>query len=139
MTNLLTPVLALVVWTLIIWAIMYSRLIPHLRKKDVEPQTTRSPEGEWREALPEPVQYGMHNYNHLMEQPTIFYALMFYLHLAGMTAGWIVVLAWVYVICRIIHSLVQISSNKVMVRFTVFFVSTLALIAMSIGGIMGLL
>jgi hypothetical protein len=91
---------------------MYARLIPHLRDANVAPQSTRSPEGEWRGNLPERVKTGMHNYNHLLEQPTIFYALMFYLHLSSGTEVWVSVLAWAYVGLCIIHSLIQITQIR---------------------------
>lgn len=136
MYNFLTPVLALIAWTLIILVVMYSRLIPYLRDANVDSQSTRSPEGKWRKDLPERVQTGMHNYNHLFEQPTIFYALMFYLNLSGGTEAWVSVLAWLYVVLRVIHSLIQITTNQVMVRFTVFGVSTIALMAMAVRGVL---
>ena len=135
MDNFLTPVVVLIVWTLIILVVMYSRLIPHLREANVDSQSTRSPEGKWRGELPEHVQIGMHNYNHLFEQPTIFYALMFYLHLSGGTEVWVSVLAWLYVGLRVIHSLIQITINQVLFRFTVFALSTLALMVMAVRGV----
>lgn len=139
MHNFLTPVLALILWTLIIWIIMYSRLIPHLRKNNVESQSTRSPEGKWRTELPDNVQYGIHNYNHLLEQPTIFYALMFYLHLSVTNHSWSIYLAWTYVVLRIAHSIIQIVANNVMLRFTVFTLSTICLLILTVKEVLILL
>ena len=109
MSHFLAPVLALILWSLIIWCVMYARRIPAMQKAKIHPD----------------------NYNHLMEQPTIFYALMFYIALTGGESGLMGYLAWAYVILRVIHSLVQITSNKVMVRFAVFTLSTLVLIVMA--------
>ena len=72
------------------------------------------------------------NYNHLHEQPTVFYALAFYSHLAGAADTTNVNLAWSYVILRVVHSLVQNTANKVMIRFSVFSLSSLVLIAMTV-------
>ena len=132
MYQFLTPVLALIIWTLIIWCVMYARRIPAMSKARIAPDSAANPDGDWKDKLPGSVQYAAHNYNHLMEQPTIFYALMFYLQLSGMNDGLFAHLAWVYVILRVLHSLVQISINKVMIRFGLFTLSTLVLIVMAL-------
>lgn len=131
MSHFLTPVLALILWSLIIWCIMYARRIPAMQKARIAPDTAKSPDGDWKSKMPARAQYAAHNYNHLMEQPTIFYALMFYIALTGGESGLMGQLAWAYVVLRIIHSLVQITSNKVMIRFSVFTLSTLVLIVMA--------
>lgn len=131
MSNFLTPVLALIFWSLIIWAVMYARRIPAMQKAKINPDSAKSPNGDWKGLLPEKVQAAAHNYNHLMEQPTIFYALMFYIVLSGSESGLMLNLAWAYVALRVLHSLVQISAGKVMVRFSLFTLSTLLLIVMA--------
>ncbi len=135
MDNFLAPILALILWSLIIWVIMVSRFIPHLLINKVDPQSTRSPSGEWRKNLPERVLFSIDNYNHLFEQPTIFYALMVFLQITGGTEAWVSVLAWLYVGLRVIHSVNQISVNHVIARFAVFFLSTIVLIALSMRGL----
>ena len=132
MSHFLMPVLALIFWSLIIWCIMYARRIPAMQKARIAPDTARSPDGEWKSKLPERAQFAAHNYNHLMEQPTIFYALMFAAVLMEATTSLTLYFAWGYVALRVAHSLVQISSNKVMLRFGLFTLSTLALITMTV-------
>ena len=78
------------------------------------------------------------NYNHLHEQPTVFYALGFYSHLAGNGEGLLVVLAWAYVGLRIIHSVSQIILKSVVVRFSVFALSSLVLVAMAVLNVLAL-
>ena len=131
MSHFLTPVLALILWSLIVWCIMYARRIPAMQKAKIDPDSAKSPDGDWKSKMPESVQYAAHNYNHLMEQPTIFYALMFYIALTGGESSLMGYLAWGYVLLRVLHSLVQISSNKVMVRFSLFALSTILLIVMA--------
>ena len=132
MYNFLTPVLVLIVWSLIIWCVLYARRIPAMKAAKIAPDSARSPDGDWTSKLPNRAQYAAHNYNHLMEQPTIFYALMFYIQRSDLSDGWFAHLAWVYVILRIVHSLVQISVNKVIVRFTIFSLASLILIVMAV-------
>jgi len=131
MSHFLAPVLVLILWSLIVWAVMYARRIPAMQKAKIDPDSAKSPDGDWKAKMPEGAQYAAHNYNHLMEQPTIFYALMFYIALTNGESSLMGYLAWGYVILRVIHSLVQITSNKVMVRFSIFSISTIVLIVMA--------
>ena len=129
-TTFLAPVLALIIWTLLIWVLMYARRIPAMQAAKIDPETAKSPDGKWKEALPLSVQASAHNYNHLLEQPTIFYALMFYVTLTAQMSAPIFYAAWAYVALRVLHSFIQVSSGKVMLRFAVFTLSTLVLISM---------
>ena len=129
-TAFLAPVLALIIWTLLIWALMYARRIPAMQAAKIDPESAKSPDGNWKDQLPLSVQASAHNYNHLLEQPTIFYALMFYITLTAQMSTPIYYVAWGYVALRVLHSFVQVSSGKVMLRFTLFSLSTMALIAM---------
>jgi len=129
-TTFLTPVLALIIWTLLVWVLMYARRIPAMQKARIDPDTAKSPDGAWKEELPLSVQASAHNYNHLLEQPTIFYALMFYIAVTVQMSAPLFYAAWAYVALRVLHSFVQVSAGKVMLRFGLFTLSTLVLGAM---------
>ena len=129
-TTFLAPVLALIIWTLLIWVLMYARRIPAMQAAKIDPETAKSPDGKWKQDLPLSVQASAHNYNHLLEQPTIFYALMFYVSLTAQMSAPIYYAAWAYVLLRLIHSFIQVSSGKVLLRFAIFSLSTLVLIGM---------
>jgi len=131
-TAFLAPVLALIIWTLLVWILMYARRIPAMQAAKIDPDTAKSPDGAWKGQLPLSVQASAHNYNHLLEQPTIFYALMFYVTLTAQMSGPIFYAAWGYVVLRVLHSFIQVSSGKVILRFAIFSLSTLALIAIVI-------
>lgn len=103
-----------------------------MTKAGISPDAAQRPDGAWKQQMPDAPQFAAHNYNHLMEQPTIFYALMFYISLSEINDGLFAHLAWAYVILRILHSLVQITVNKVMVRFSIFTLSTIVLIVMAL-------
>lgn len=130
MHSLLTPVLALIVWTLIIWVWMYATRIPAMQAAKIDPATAKHPGS--LDGLPSRARAVADNYNHLMEQPTIFYAVVFYIVLAGHTDQLHIYLAWAYVGLRVVHSLVQNTVNAVPVRFTIFSLSTIALAAMAV-------
>ena len=123
------PVMALVLWTLVVWLWMYATRIPAMQKAKIDPQDaarTRTLD------LPPEVMWVSDNYNHLMEQPTIFYAAALAAQLAGQADGLNVGLAWAYVILRVVHSLIQCTVNVVMARFAVFSLATVVLAVMAI-------
>lgn len=134
--SILTPVLMLISWTLIIWAYMYARRIPAMQGAQIDPDSAKHPGS--LDSLPTRVRAAADNYNHLHEQPTVFYALALYSHLAGMADPLNVMLAWAYVGLRVLHSLVQITVNKVMVRFLLFALSSLALIVIAVRNLLAL-
>lgn len=128
MTNaILLPAAILVAWTLVIWVWMLMTRVPAMQKARLHPEKAKHTRSEVWNALPSEVRQVGDNYNHLMEQPTIFYALVMVLAVSG-EAGMIDAgLAWAYVGLRIIHSLWQVTRNVVMIRFYLFIASTLVL------------
>ena len=127
--DILRPVVVLLAWTMVMWLWMYATRIPAMSKAGIKPDDARKTKG-LDEALPPEVQWKAHNYNHLHEQPTVFYAVCLLLAMVGWGDGMNALLAWIYVGLRIIHSLVQATANKVMVRFVLFALSSLVLIAL---------
>lgn len=130
----LTPVLALIVWTFVLWLWMYVTRIPAMRTMGMGKFKTKDD----LKQLPARVQNIADNYNHLHEQPTVFYALAIYSHLVGMADPINVALAWSYVGIRIVHSLIQCTFNFIPARFLVFSAGTLVLVAMTVRNVMAL-
>src|SRR5215218_8646772 len=89
---ILAPVVALVAWSMLMWLWMYATRLPAIRamQMKLDPHAAR---GEQMASLPARVRWKADNYNHLMEQPTVFYAVALVLAVAGDTR-WAVVLAW---------------------------------------------
>jgi hypothetical protein len=100
-------------------------------KHRVPAQDAQSPRGAWRARLPENVNWVSDNFANLHEQPTAFYALMIVVFLMGQASEIALGLGWAYVALRVVHSLSQIIGNRVMVRFVLFLVSALVLIALA--------
>ncbi len=131
-SEILGPIVALAAWTMIMWLWMYVTRIPAMGKvpgldvKNVVGGTGRNLD----DVLPGKVQWIAQNYNHLHEAPTVFYAVALVLAIVGAGNGMNANIAWVYVGLRITHSLVQALWNRVMVRFSIFALSSLALIAL---------
>ena len=131
-TPILQPVVVLLAWTMVMWLWMYATRLPAMSKARVDAaslgrgNTARTLD----EALPPQVQWKAHNYNHLHEAPTVFYAVALLLALIGQGDGLNAAIAWGYVGLRIAHSLVQATMNIVLIRFVLFALSSLALIAL---------
>ncbi len=129
---LLGPVVALVAWTLVMlfWlAAVRGRMA---RRLGIDLMSRRGGRGQDLDGnVPPEAQWPAHNYIHLMEQPTLFYAIVLALVLMDFDAPINVWLAWGYVGLRVVHSIVQSTVNIVGLRFAIFFLSTLCLIGLT--------
>jgi len=128
---ILQPVIALVLWTFVMWAWLYATRIPAIAaaKKPMDPTMTAA---DLNAVIPARVRWKADNYNHLHEQPTLFYAVAITLAVAGAGAGWNLWLAWTYVAIRVGHSLIQALGNVIIVRFSVFMVGSVVLLILSV-------
>jgi len=136
MNTLIAPVMALVAWSLVIWLWMYVQRMPAMTKAGIKPQDARFPGS--LNGLPDMARQAADNYNHLMEQPTIFYAAALAIQVAGHGDALAVKLAWAFVGLRVLHSLVQVTVNIVLVRFLLFSLSTITLAWMVVRELMKL-
>lgn len=131
--EILKPLVALMGWTLVMWVWMYAVRIPAINR--LPKDGTADADVGWTGAkldalLPREAQWKAHNYNHLHEAPTLFYAVCLTLALIGQGEGLNAIIAWAYVGLRVAHSLWQATINRVVVRFALFALSTLALAAL---------
>jgi len=131
---ILLPVVCLVIWTIIQLIWMGSTRLPAIKAAKLGPDVGQRTV-ELGTQLPKEVQWKADNYNHLLEQPTAFYACALALALAGAGDGLNLYLAWAYVGLRVVHSIVHSTSNKVMLRFGLFLLGTLTLLAMAVNAV----
>ena len=130
---ILLPAIVLVLWSLLMLFWMAATRFAAMAKADVDLPSAVGGRGQDLEGvLPARVNWKAHNYTHLMEQPTIFYPTVIVLALMGADTGINLQLAWAYVVIRVLHSLVQALWNRVVVRFTLFLVSTVVLFWLAI-------
>jgi len=122
---LLRPVAVLASWTFVMEAWMYATRIPAISKYNVNTDDPRQCKKDLSEKLPATVRYIADNFNHLHEQPQVFYAVMLSLAMLGDDHPYTLYAAWGYTGLRIIHSLFQSIVNIVMVRFQLFATSSL--------------
>lgn len=127
---LLAPVVGLVIWSALMWAWMYLTRIPAIQSSGMV-LDGNAPRGEQMATLPARVRWKADNYNHLLEQPQLFYAIAISLAVLGDTSALSLALAWAYVALRVVHSLWQALVNVILVRFALFALSSLVLFALT--------
>ena len=131
--EILKPVVALVAWSLVMLVWLVVKRMPALKAAGIDIGKARGGRpGALDGIVPEQVQWPAHNYIHLMEQPTLFYAIALVLAVSGWGNGLNAWLAWAYVALRVAHSVVQATVNRIMIRFWLFAVSSLVLIALTL-------
>ena len=130
-TALLQPVIVLGLWSVVMMVVTISTRVRYMSNLDIAPEEAKHT-SDVAPKLPSNIRQIGDNYNHLHEQPTVFYAVAIAIALSGHGEDLQVQLAWAYVILRIIHSLIQSVYNNVMHRFIVFFISGIFIGAMAI-------
>ncbi len=138
--QMLAPAAVLILWTLVVLLWIIPARFGAIAKVDKSKLTRKEgARGQDLEGvIPDKANWPAHNHTHLHEQPTLFYATVVILAIMG--AGAIdVMLAWIYVGIRIVHSLWQILVNKIPVRFMLFLLASLALIALAVRAVMATL
>ncbi len=143
-SDIFEPVVVLALWTMIIWIWMYATRLPAMGRAGIDGKTMVGSTGRGlRDQLvakgEEKASWVADNYNHLHEAPTVFYAVAIVLALIGQGDGLNATIAWVYVGLRIAHSLLQILSNRVLVRFALFALSSIALLMLVVHASMAVL
>ncbi|GAO55704.1 MULTISPECIES: MAPEG family protein [unclassified Novosphingobium] len=129
--TILKPVVLLAAWTMVMWLWMYAKRIPAMNAAKIDSANLVGGTGKDLDAvLPPNIQWIAHNYNHLHEAPTVFYAVALVLAITGHGDGLNATLGWSYAGLRVVHSLVQATVNRVLVRFALFALSTFVLMAL---------
>lgn len=132
--SLLAPGAVLALWTLVMLGWIFATRFPALAKAGIDLKAA-PPGGRGANLegiLPPLTNWKSHNYTHLLEQPTLFYAVIIFLHLSGGATDLTRALAWAYVVLRIVHSLWQATVNRIPVRFALFALSSLCLLGLSL-------
>jgi hypothetical protein len=78
--------------------------------------------------VPDEIAVVNRNYMNLLELPVLFYVLCLSLYVTHRVGPVAVGLAWTYVGLRIVHSLIHLTTNRVIHRFYVFALSNVVLL-----------
>jgi len=130
-SEILKPVVVLIAWSLVMLVWMMAVRMPALKKLGIDmSKVSGGRPGVLDGVVPDKAQWPAHNYIHLMEQPTLFYAVALVIAFTGTGDGINAWLGWAYVGLRILHSIVQATINRVAIRFSLFTLSSLVLLAL---------
>lgn len=128
---ILKPVFAMALLTFVMALWLLVTRIPTMAKLKIHPQKGRDTT-ELRKLLPDAVNGPANNYNHLFEQPVVFYAVCLSLAVLNHADNFFVTCAWIYVALRVVHSIVQATIDIVTIRFYIFITSWVVLATMII-------
>ncbi len=128
---ILWPTFALVALMFSVYLMMFVKRFGHIRANP--PRDADLATGEAALRYFEPVEMPANNYRNLFEMPGLYFALVPLLLFTNQDSNVQVVLAWVYVALRCLHSFVHIGPKKVPVRALIFSLSALVLLAMWVG------
>lgn len=127
------PAITLVLWSLVMLGWLAVSRLPAMARAGVNLASTVGSRGvDLEGVVPDRVNWKSHNYTHLMEQPTIFYATAIILGVIGAGDGTNLTLAWAYVGLRVAHSIVQATWNRVVVRFALFCAASTVLLLLAV-------
>ncbi len=129
---LIAPVVTLGAWSLVVMMWMAMTRLPAMKKAGIGLDRRGGRGANLEGVIPDEVNWKAHNYQHLMEQPTIFYAIVFALILLDAAVPINIWLAWGYVGLRIAHSLIQGTVNIVKYRFLTFLLSSICLVGLTV-------
>jgi hypothetical protein len=135
---ILAPAAVLVLWSVFMMYWLMAARLPAMAKIGLD-LSKAAPGGRGQDIdpnLPPPVAWKSHNYAHLMEQPTVFYAAVAILAISGGASQMSVYLAWGYTVLRVIHSVWQSTVNTVSVRFMLFLLSSLCLTVLAVQAVL---
>lgn len=136
--SILHAVLGMGMLSLVMFVWMYATRLPAFGKAKLDPQEAMHP-GTYHDRIPSEVRRVADNYNHLMEAPTVFYAVAIAIVILGLADPLHAWCAWAFLALRVVHSLVQATINKVALRFALFAFSWVALGTMIVRGLLAIL
>ncbi len=127
--SLIYPALAQLGWTFVVFAIMFAARRAAVVSRAVKMRDIALSGDAW----PDRAKAAANNFSNQFETPVMFFVILLIANEIGAKATWMVVLAWIYVASRIVHTLIHVTSNHVMRRASAYFVGMLALLLMWIG------
>ena len=118
------PMFSVLILTFVVWVYMYAKRIPFIQKGNFTPEQL-SPL-EFAKLSPPDVSNPSDNLKNLFEIPVLFYVLCIYLYTMGEVDQIYLVAAWLFAGFRLLHSIIHCTVNIILLRFSLYIISTLA-------------
>jgi hypothetical protein len=129
--GILWPTFVLVALIFTVWFILFVQRIGHMRRNPPRAEDIATGEAAMRYFMP--VEMPANNLRNLFEMPVLYFALVPLLLITHHANHLQVLLAWIFVALRALHSFIHIGPKKVMPRFMIYLASCITLSAMWIG------
>ena len=124
---ILLPAVAMVALTIAVWVRMYMARVAEMKRERIHPQSVAtSPQMAARLSDTRAAD----NFRNLFELPVLFYLALMVLAITGYVTTTALVLAWLFVALRVLHSAIQCTYNRVYHRFYVYLGGSLVLWAL---------
>ena len=120
------PVSVLALWTLLVLAMTGARRIRAAQSGRIPRNAFRL--GESAEVPPD-IAVVNRNFMNLLEAPVLFYVVCISLYVTRQVNTAMVALAWVYVLLRVVHSFIHLTSNRIVHRLIAHAASNFVLLA----------
>jgi hypothetical protein len=119
------PFVATMLLTFMVWVYMYGRRLPFIFSRGLDPRQMTPL--ELARLSPPQVSNPSDNLKNLFELPTVFYAVVLFLHATHQVDAPYVTAAWGFFLFRALHSAVHCSFNFIPLRFSLYVISAGAL------------
>lgn len=127
----ITPLLMMLLLTALVWMYMYILRLGYMFRHKIEPQQLVTPDKKYI-ILPERINFPAYNLSNLFELPILFYVLCLLVMFMGIQSIAVITFSWIFVIFRVLHSLVHCTYNRVTHRFLAYLIASIALWGMLI-------
>lgn len=124
-SSILSPVLAMLCLAFAVWLWLFITRLRYMASHNIEPGELATPEQVYSTLPPFAANPG-YNFRNLFEMPVLFYTLCFYLFAMQQVDATHITCAWIFVVLRVVHSVIQCSYNNVSHRFGVYALSSIA-------------
>jgi len=111
------PAFAMVVLTLVVWLRMYTTRIAQMKRERIHPQAVAT---SAQAAARLTDSRAADNFRNLFELPVLFYLALVVAAVSGLANTTTLALAWLFVLLRVVHSVIHCGYNKVMHRFQAY-------------------
>lgn len=114
------PTLAMVALTFVVWVRMFFMRIGQMKRERIHPQAVATSAQAVARLTDS---RAADNFRNLFELPVLFYLALVVAALVGAVDATVLALAWLFVVLRVVHSVIHCSYNKVMHRFYAYLAS----------------
>jgi len=129
-TDIFLPVIALILWTLVYAACMGIYRFRAVKEGAVDPRIFRTYRD--KSGMTDTMLKMSNHYDNLLQMPIVFYVVCILIYVTQRVDEVFIVLAWLFLAARVVHSFIHLGKNNTLYRFLSFGISVLILLILLI-------